>query len=276
VHLFTGKNIFRLLFILCIAGSFYGFLIEPYLVVVRHVFIKDAAFSRVLSSRTVLQISDLHIRDIGIRERKLLRLLKELQPDIIFLTGDYVPWKGDYRPAFEFFSKIEAKIGVWAVMGDYDYSASRQSCMFCHEEGSSRQTGKHRVHFLKNHAVSVNLPESEIWIAGVDNEIGSGFSRENINRLVNHPGTVLISHEPTVFDAIDDNCSVLVLAGDTHGGQLPLPEWLWKRLGYKQYKYMRGWFQQGKKKMYVTTGIGTSTLPIRLLRPPEIVVLHFL
>ena len=67
-----------------------------------------------------------------------------------------------------------------------------------------------------------------------------------------------------------------MLAGDTHGGQLPLPAWFWRLVGYeKNARYSQGMFRDGRKRMYVTRGIGTSHLPLRLFRRPEVVVLHF-
>ena len=69
-----------------------------------------------------------------------------------------------------------------------------------------------------------------------------------------------------------------MLAGDTHGGQIPLPfpSWLLRLIGYeKNASYSQGYFKKGNAKMYVSRGIGTSHIPIRLFRKPEIVVLHF-
>ena len=120
----------------------YGFFIEPFDVEVHHIWIHDAALWKILGKRTVVQLSDLHIGKIGEREQKVLKILDELDPDIIFLTGDYVKWEGDYEGALHFLSRLQAKIGVWAVMGDYDYSRSRKSCLFCHEEGSGSVSGR--------------------------------------------------------------------------------------------------------------------------------------
>ena len=67
-----------------------------------------------------------------------------------------------------------------------------------------------------------------------------------------------------------------MLAGDTHGGQFALPSWLWNIIGYKKNAaYSQGLFEEGNKRMFVTRGIGTSHIPIRLFRRPEVVVLHF-
>ncbi|MCL4493055.1 MAG: hypothetical protein M1510_14355 [Nitrospirae bacterium] len=88
--------------------------------------------------------------------------------------------------------------------------------------------------------------------------------------------TIILSHSPLLFDRLDENRQAFVLAGDTHGGQVPLPSWLLKIAGYKKNAlYSQGLFEKRDKKMFVSRGIGTSHIPIRLFRKPEIAVLHF-
>jgi uncharacterized protein len=71
---------------------------------------------RILDKITFVPLSDLHIEDIGKREQKILKILDDLKPDIIFLTGDYVKWKGNYKAALTFLSQLRAKIGIWGVI----------------------------------------------------------------------------------------------------------------------------------------------------------------
>ena len=168
-------------------------------------------------------------------------------------------------------------MGVWAVMGDYDYSNSRNSCLFCHEQGTGNPTKRHKVHFLKNSGERVSLSEGHIWIVGLDREIEEELKSEEIlNPLGSNEPIIVLSHSPLAFDSISDNRQVLVLSGDTHGGQIPLPSWLWRILGYdKCARYNQGFFIKGMKKMYVNRGIGTSHIPFRFFRRPEITILHF-
>jgi predicted MPP superfamily phosphohydrolase len=114
----------------------YGVWIEPNRIEVHHIWISDKYLGKVLEKKIVVQLSDLHIRRIGSREQEILKILNELKPDFIFLTGDYVKWNGDYEAALIFLSQLKARIGIWGVLGDYDYSNSRKSCLFCHEVGS--------------------------------------------------------------------------------------------------------------------------------------------
>jgi predicted MPP superfamily phosphohydrolase len=253
----------------------YGVWIEPNQIEIHQVAIHDEYFARILGGKTVVQISDLHISRIGRREKKVLESLDAMNPDIIFLTGDYVRWNGEYEPALSFLSHLHAKIGVWAVMGDYDYANSRKSCIFCHEEGTGRLTKKYSVRFLKDSMDAVRLPEGMLRIGGFDGEGGEIVSRDKEFKT---PDTacIILSHSPLNFERIEGNQHILMLAGDTHGGQAPLPSWLFKVLGYKKNAlYNQGLFEKDRKKMFVSRGIGTSHIPFRLFRSPEIVVFHF-
>jgi predicted MPP superfamily phosphohydrolase len=272
------KTILTLGLVVVVLGvGTYGFLVEPRQVEVRHVYIQDAALAKVLKDIVVVQISDLHIKKIGRREEKVLQMVEEIKPDLIFLTGDDVKWAGDYDAALEFLSRLRAKTGIWSVMGDYDYSNSRKSCLFCHEKGTGKPTKKHQVKFLRNGFEEIKLEGASFWLGGVDSENNEGEEEgEKIRLLQGVAPAIMLSHNPLVFDWLHGEREMLVLAGDTHGGQVPLPGWVWKIFGYeKNAKYSHGLYQKEKMKMYVSKGVGTSHVPIRILRPPEIVVLHF-
>ncbi len=255
----------------------YSLWIEPNQVKIHHVWIRDGSLEKILGEKVVVQLSDLHLSKIGKREQKVLEMLNALRPDLVLLTGDYVAWRGDNSTALNFLSRLKANIGVWAVMGDYDYSQSRKSCTFCHEEGSGKPTRQHSIRFLKNSIDLVSLPEGLLCIAGVDGEGGHLFSSDKIfARLDGQIPTIILSHNPLNFDFLRVDRNLLMVAGDTHGGQVPIPNWLFRVLGYKKNAlYNQGLFVQGKKKMFVSRGIGTSHVPMRFFRPPEIVVFHF-
>jgi predicted MPP superfamily phosphohydrolase len=255
----------------------YGIRIEPFQLEVKHLYIDNGELNKVLKGKTAIHLSDLHIGKIGKREKQVLQIVGEIRPDFIFLTGDYIPWNGNAAAAIDFLSKLKAAYGVWAVMGDYDYSNSRQSCVFCHSPGSARPSKSHQVTFLRNKTHPVHLPQGTFLVGGVDEDFAGPFATgaDILSGLKGEPG-ILLCHNPLMFDYLDEDQNVVMLAGDTHGGQLPLPAWLWNLTGYeKNAKYNQGWFKEGKKRMYVSRGIGTSHWPIRILRRPELVVLHF-
>jgi hypothetical protein len=262
--------------LLIIGAAGYGFFIEPGAVDVRHIHLNGSPLAQVLQGKTLVHISDLHLAGMDKRARKVIRIIEGLTPDLVFLTGDYVRWNGDYDAALEFLSGLKAEIGVIAVMGDYDYSNSRKSCLFCHEPGSGNPTRSHEVKFLRNSAEPLDLPGGRVWVAGLDSLNGDHSEVKGwLEEWRDREPMILLSHNPLNFDLVDETRDVLMLSGDTHGGQIPLPSWVWRILGYeKNAKYNDGFFEKGRKKLFVSRGIGTSHIPFRLFKRPEVLVLH--
>lgn len=260
--------------VIMVAVLCYGRWIEPQWLAVNHLQINSKQLNQVLAGRKAVHLTDLHLEGQDVMTAKILQLLAQIEPDLIFLTGDYVTWNGNYRPALDFLSQLEAEYGVWAVMGDYDYSNGRQSCLFCHEPGSGKPSREHRVNFLRDATASLDIAGNRLQIAGIEWRKGDEDQQWPI--LDSTGAAIVLVHNPLAFSAMPPDYAALVLAGDTHGGQIVLPQWLWSILGYeKNFSYNQGWFQRGGSQMYVSRGVGTSHLQFRLGRRPEITVLHF-
>jgi len=255
----------------------YSIMIEPEIVTITNIEIQNASLAKVLGNKVVVQISDLHIRNIGKRERKVLEIVDQLQPDFIFLTGENIYWDVSYQPALKFLERLHAKVGIWGVMGDYDYKNSRQSCLFCHEPDSGRIDTHKNVHFLRNSFEEIEVGAHSIRFGGIDNYQTEGIKRAVFNSQITSPiPTLILCHNPLEFDALQQYSEVMMLSGDTHGGQLPLPSFLWRLIGYeKNAKYNYGLFRIGTNQLFVSRGIGFSHVPIRFCRKPEVVLIKF-
>jgi predicted MPP superfamily phosphohydrolase len=265
------------LLVIFIAIGIYAFFFEPYNPEITHVVIKNPELKRILADKVVVQLSDLHIKKLGKYEKKVLDIVNSLEPDLIFLTGDYISWKGKCEGAFEFFSQLKAGSGIWAVMGDYDYSNSRNSCLFCHKPGSIEYSPRNKIRFLKNTCEMITLPDGLLTVGGID-RVGEPYIKiDNLDFFEREDiPVVVLSHDPLNFEELSKDKKFLMLSGDTHGGQLAIPSWFWSFIGYKKTaKYEKGLYENKNGRMYVNKGIGTSHIPIRLFRPPEITVLHF-
>ena len=272
-----GKKFFFFIIALLIIISIYGFFIEPYSVSVTRLEIPLPAGWEILDGSVAIQLSDLHIKRMGKRERRVLKIVEKVNPDFVFLTGDYVKWEGDYSGALNFLSGLKAKTGIFAVMGDYDYSDSRRSCLFCHEEGTGKPARSHHVHFLRNRIIDLPYGGGNLRLGGEDPE-GYGYQEFSKELPVLHSEgpLIILSHSPLTFDLLKNDLNIIELSVDTHGGQVILPRWFYRLMGYeKNLKYNRGFFKNGNKMMYVSQGIGTSHMPFRFLRKPEVVVISF-
>jgi uncharacterized protein len=255
----------------------YGRYIEPNKITIREIKINTGFIGKPLKDKTIVHISDLHMSSFGKVETKVLKSIEQINPDLIFLTGDYIKWKGDTQPALLFLFRLKAKYGVFAVMGDYDYSDSRKSCLFCHEEGKGRPTKQHHVTMLRNSSQLININGQIVKIAGIDERYGDFKEFNEMDDIADQDLPLFVlSHSPMAFDEFSGKDQIFMFSGDTHGGQVRLPSWLFNLLGYeKNVKYNYGLFQDGNKTMYVNRGIGTSHFRFRLFCQPEIVVFRF-
>ena len=177
---------------------------ESFNIEVRHVHVKDPLFKGVYRDIAIAQISDLHIRRDDKHMVQILEILQGLELDAIVLTGDYVEWNGDYEVALHVLAQVKAKNGVYAVMGDYDYSNSRKSCLFCHEQGSGKPTKSHSVKFLRNSCDKVAIGKDTMMICGVDgrqaNELVSPEVVKHLQDTTEGKAAIVLRHSPLIFD----------------------------------------------------------------------------
>lgn len=260
--------------------ALYGFFIEPNHVRLITVKIHNKAMASTLKDLKIVHLSDLHIgEDISISTKRTLKILHRIKPDMILLTGDYVEWHGKkraYDNAINFLSQLNAPLGVYAVMGDADYSFSRKSCGFCHEEGSTRPPTQHQVRFLRDAQVVIEIEGGGISIIGIGGDSDYASSSNTVNNMLIDSPAIVLSHSSLAYNSINKEGNVLVLSGDTHGGQIYLPEFIWKILKRKpDTAHMYGLYQDKNKSLYVTSGIGTSDIPFRFGVPPEVVLFEF-
>lgn len=267
-------------FLFAAALLIYGAVIEPGHLTVTTIDIREGRLAHILAGRKIALLSDLHFGDDGEPiAAAALRRLKEIRPDLILLTGDYVDW-GSRAPAYDhalaFLARLQAPLGVFAVLGDADRTFSRKSCEFCHEPGSGAPTQRHSVVFLKDAQKTIATPLGDFLIIGIDPERGAHPTSHIWQFLEGETPALLLSHTSEIYKNISGAREIMVLSGDTHGGQVLLPAWFWRLTRRKpDPAHIHGFFREGKKALFVTRGLGSSGVHFRLGAPPEIVVLEF-
>lgn len=242
-----------------LAAAVDGFFIEPFRIEVTHGYVQ-ASISRPLK---IAHLTDLHTSGLGRRERRLLQLLDIEQPDVIVISGDTLTRGYHYDRIRPLLSRLHAPLGVWLVRGNWEVTAPplRNEHTFYSQLG---------VHFLLNEARPIR---SDVWLAGLDDpSIGSPNLDSALKSVPQGAYVVAMFHAPGYFDQIAGRVP-LVLAGHTHGGQVRLPfvPVFWRPHGSGHY--LEGWYDLRGSKMYVSRGIGTSTLPIRFLCRPELSII---
>ncbi len=244
---------------------------------VRHYQIENSSLGEALHGLKVAHLSDLHVRNIGLRENKILEILKEERPDLIFITGDLISFQGPYEPVMSFFYQMKPPLGVYAVLGNTEYSNENGSCALCHEERSQSLKKRQNLLFLRNSSIPLRINGKALNIIGVDDPVHKKSDLRAALEGANpgHP-SILLAHSPEIFDEALGFGIDFLLSGHTHGGQIFLTKYLRKIFPLEaSLDFLEGFFQKGRLLMYVSRGIGTSYLPFRLGVKPEITFFHF-
>lgn len=222
----------------------------------------------------VALISDIHYGWPDMRTARLNRIVQQVnaqQPDLILLAGDYMGGKWFDWPrswleeALPPLAALKARYGVFAVEGNHESPLWTRRVM-------ERQIAPKLL-------VGAMADAGPLVVAGFPSAAHVVPGPEH-NRLISRlpPGkpALLLMHEPEQMLAVTGRPrpATLALAGHTHGGQIVLP-WFGaiseRFLG--QMMCRRGLCRINGWPTFVTSGLGTSALPLRFGVPPEIVVL---
>jgi len=209
-------------------------------------------------------------------------------PDLVVLLGDYgptTPLLGGPYPRAEVaavLAGLRAPAGRFAIAGNHDWWED--------EPALARGTGPLRwmealaeagFTVLRNRAL--RLPPG-FWLAGLDSQIaflplawrphrGADDLAGTLAQVTDAAPVVLLAHEPDIFAAGTPRVAVQ-LSGHTHGGQIRLLGWSPRVPSRFGNRYAYGHVREGGRDLVVSGGLGTSTLPVRLGVPPEVVVVE--
>jgi uncharacterized protein len=262
--------------ILLLGGlAIWAFFIEPNRLVLHEETLALPNWPPSLNSIRVAVLADLHAGSPFIDENKLQQVVSitnQTNPDLILLLGDFVV--GDHQPKHPvapetiaaILKGLHARLGVYAVLGNHDWWFDGKRVWHSLEDVGIR--------VLENEVAQIQIDNQSFWLCGLSDL----WTRpQNINSVLEKiPGNdpvIAMTHNPDIFPLIIANVT-LTLAAHTHGGQVNLP-FIGRLVVPSRFgqRYAAGHIQEGSKHLFVTTGIGTSIIPVRFRVPPEIVLL---
>lgn len=254
---------------LSIIVSFYALFIEPYNIEVTH---HNYEFESKGESLRIVHLTDIQTDYLSKREKETVKIVNNLDPDIIVLTGDYYNGNLDqhpeaYRGARYVLEKINAKYGIFAVSSD--------STRYTDHEILFEEL---EVTYLKNESYNLKTQNFELFIVGIDRH------REDIDKafrnVPKNSNTLVLYHGPEMYfdETFKRYNPDLLLVGHTHGGQIALPI-IGPLTSATKYgrKYAKGWFSEFGTDMYVNRGLGMDGWggpKIRFLSRPEVAVIE--
>jgi predicted MPP superfamily phosphohydrolase len=240
----------------------------------------------------IVQLSDLHLatwRNHSSME-KAVKMANDQQPDIIFITGDFVQSVSEeiveYLPIL---SQLKARYGVYSVLGNHDYGRYARFATDSLRKADVQKLIDYQTSLgwrvLNNESVKLyedSVPLG-ITIAGVEYYspkkmfINEGDLLKTFQDVDTNDYVILLSHDPQAwYDVIDKNLPAnLTLSGHTHGMQLGLYS---DKCKYSPatilYKQWGGLYEKQGKILYVNVGLGSVGFPARVGMPPEITVIR--
>jgi uncharacterized protein len=249
----------------------YGLLYSRLDVEVTHPRIRLARLPKAFEGFRIAQLSDIHISPFmtAAEIRRCVTTTNQQKPDLIVMTGDYLSWDTAWQgEVVQALAGLRAPYGVFGCLGNHESITQT-------EESITGLFAAQGIHMLRQERAPIQLNGETINLIGVDD---SQSDDSWIDHLV-MPDTVniLLTHVPVPagFDWAVEHGFDLVLAGDSHGGQLSL-NFLTRRISfYGLYTpYVSGLYEKSGGQLYVNRGIGTTILPIRLGARPEITILE--
>jgi predicted MPP superfamily phosphohydrolase len=242
---------------------------------------------------TIAVIADIHACYPWMSEERvgdIVDLANSQKPDLTVLLGDYVCTHrlvSGYVPPgawAEQLARLEAPLGVYAILGNHDWwSAAIPTEPADNSRSVRRALSEAGVPLLENQSVRLSKRGRPFWLTGLGDLLarlpnprhghGAADLPAAMRAIDDDAPAILLVHEPYFFPWVPDRFD-LSLAGHMHGGQVNLPvigppvSLLKRRSG----KYIYGEYALGEKRMIVSGGLGTSLAPVRILRPPEVVM----
>ncbi len=241
----------------------WGLAVEPYRLTVREVALSSPKVAG--EPLRLAHISDLHVRRWGRLEEQLLSRLRELRPDLILMSGDYVAHPGSPEDARRLLRALAAIAPAFGVRGNMD-----------HGLGIPERIRIQGLRWLINETAGLTVKGARVSVSGADPEEDTRLLALG-NRRDPAEFRIGITHYPDLVPDLKNLPFDLLLAGHTHGGQVRLP-WIGALVSLSRAgtRFAYGLFQAGGRAAYVTAGVGTESLglpPVRFLCPPEVVLI---
>ncbi len=297
----SGENISRLKFLYQLGigaatipfiGTAYGMIKGRYDFGVKNIPVKLPNLPASFEGLTMVQLSDLHLGSFFNDKEpvaKAFQMVKDLNPDILVVTGDWVNnFAHEAEGWIEEFKSLPAHMAKLAIVGNHDYgdysqwpSADKKRQNFdrlleIHKEMGFQSLMNENVVFDKN--------GDKLAVIGVENWGVKPFPQHGDLAKAKQgtegvPVKILLSHDPSHFEEVVTKGHPdidLTLSGHTHGAQfgVELGNIKWSPVKYK-YPRWAGLYEVAHQKLYVNRGFGYLAFPGRIGMPPEITYFTF-
>jgi len=225
-----------------------------------------------LDGLRIVQITDIHLSPF-LSEQEFARAIdmaNETRAHLALVTGDLISRRGDpLNACLGQLARLRAEAGVLGCLGNHEIYTGTSDYVASH----GARIG---IDFLRSRARKLRFGDAVINFAGVDYQRFASPYLKGAEQLI-APGVVnvLLSHNPDVFPVAASQGYDLTISGHTHGGQVDF-EILHQHMNVARVytPYVAGLYTREKASVYVSTGLGTIGVPLRIGAPAEVSLLR--
>jgi len=259
------------LIVLIVIGIFYSYMrfIEPKQLKIKEYAVINEMIPSTFDGIKIVQFSDIHFGNSTNEKemKKLIEKINELKPDILVFTGDLFDSsinlsENNLNFLKEELKKANATLGKFAIKGDNDYlSVVNFEDIFTSSDFTILENKNIPIFYKGNTPIYISGIPS---ISKKEHNLTTALEKEIANTY-----QIFLTHEPIIFDEIKNETN-LVLAGHTLGGLIKLPflGGIIKQNNIGEYKEET--YKKGKSTIYISNGIGTEKINLRLGNTPSI------
>jgi predicted MPP superfamily phosphohydrolase len=190
-----------------------------------------------------------------------VRTLMAEKPDLIVLGGDYVSWRDAryVQPAAESLAPLAAPHGVIAILGNHDDDRDMPAALAA--KGFT---------VLKDARTRLTIRGEAMDFAGIRYWTHKAGDIAHVVRGA-VPHAILLAHTPKRLLEAQQLALPAVISGHTHGGQIVLPGV--GAIAAREFPVIAGFERREGTSIFVSRGVGTVYVPVRINCPPEVAVL---
>lgn len=220
----------------------------------------------------IVQLSDLHGAEFGEDGMELVEKVKELEPDIIALTGDFVTDEGDLAAVEKLAGRLTELCPVYFISGNHEFGSG----LAVKVRNILERAG---VKYLSNEYLTISRGEDEILLGGVEDPLAYAdmLSPDELAQKMNDAAPdafkILLGHRNYWMTEYPELPVDLIFCGHAHGGLIRIPG-VGGLIGTDRRLFPdfdAGQFNNGRYTLIVSRGLGNSVPIPRIFNRPEIV-----
>lgn len=220
----------------------------------------------------IVQLSDLHGAEFGEDGMELVEKVKELEPDIIALTGDFVTDEGDLAAIEKLAARLVKLCPVYFISGNHEFGSG----LAVKVRNILERAG---VKYLSNEYLTISRGEDEILLGGVEDPLAYAdmLSPDELAQKMNDAAPdafkILLGHRNYWMTEYPELPVDLIFCGHAHGGLIRIPG-VGGLIGTDRRLFPdfdAGQFNNGRYTLIVSRGLGNSVPIPRVFNRPEIV-----